>query len=434
MTAETRVIIQRIASILDAKSRILENGWNDRFLSQFQTMATSPSSPNLLSPPNVYGNPFIGLTPLNEFDFQTFISHLLRTVSDTDQYKEGRKLSLIFLSYGITNDLMFAVVLLGLKKDIALGTRPELTLFRAIMTLTENTIARGSIDATSEYARDTDGSIVKIDGLELWRILFILYLSTGRPLKYFPIPGVVLDDSTVKFTEDDMTGFLLYYEDYFIILGTDDDDRQYLDAVNFSGPFKLIQIQSSPEVANVLKGNQKIIRAEPSSTVDLLFNEKGTALRHLKVYTDNAKTIDLTGYQWSMKNILKSLKGGFTDSTVTLSDNSKTYNVDRTILGMFSGYFNTAFKTQVGMGATINTAYRNEFESYLKYLSGQSNGMLDTSNFLNNFAFAQLIGDDYLTLTLIRQLGSDIASLDVTLDEIRKIDKMVGDYVSVIRL
>lgn len=394
-------------------------------------MATSPV---LLSPVNPYGSPFEGLKPLNEFDFQTFIGHLLRTVSDTDLYKDGEKLSLIYLSYSIINELTHAVIMLALRKGIELDTNLETTLFRAILTLIDNTNIRGSIDAVSEYARDTDGSTVKIDGNELWRIMFILYFSTGRPLKYFPIPGVTSNGSTITFTEDDMTGFVVQYGDYFIILGTD-DDQQYLDLVNFSGPFQLQQIASSPALINLLKTNdQKITRGNPFKSVGLLDNDKRIALRHLKVYTDNAATIDLTGYRWSMNNILKSLKGGFTDSIVTLSDNSGTYKVDRTILGMFSSYFNTAFKTAIGTGVTINVAFRNEFESYLSYLSGQPNGMLDTSNFLNNFAFATMIGDDYLALSLIRQLGTDITSLDVSLDQIQKIDKVVGDYVSSVQL
>ena len=389
-------------------------------------MATSPSSPNLLSPPNVYGNPFTGLTPLNEFDFQTFIGYLLRMMSDTEQYKEYKQLQLTYAVWGIKNPLIDMLPIFAQFKGIKLDSNPERTLLRAILTLVANTTARKSIEATVEYVRDVDGSTVKISGPELWGTLFIIYLSTGLPLKYFPA-----ESDSPSFIEAPVSGVII--EGWYIIQGLG-IDQDIVKAINLN-TFGFNEFSVTPErIAELSNDPFKIARKNPLSTVDQLFNEKGTALRHLKVYTDNAKTIDLTNYQWSMKNILKSLKGGFLDSTVTLSDNSKTYNVDRTILGMFSGYFNTAFKTQVGMGATINTAYRNEFESYLKYLSGQSNGMLDTSNFLNNFAFAQLIGDDYLTLTLIRQLGSDIASLDVTLDEIRKIDKMVGDYVSVIRL
>ena len=394
-------------------------------LHYYETMATSPS---LLSPPNVYGNPFIGLTPLNEFDFQTFIGHLLRLASDTKLYMQDKRMTTVYTYYGYTYPLIDMLPSLALRRNVKLAENLENTLFRAIRTLVANTDLRGGISNVVEYVKDIDGSTVKIEGSELWGTLLLIYFSTGRPMKYFPMA-----DLQGTFSEDNTTGRVVEEGDWSLILGVS-DSQPAISAVKFRGSYEYVLYVSNSASLELIEGSSKQKRKNLSSTTDILFNQKGVALRHLKVYTDIALSIDLAGYQWSMKNILKSLKGGFTDSTVTLSYNSKTYNVDRTVLGMFSGYFNTAFKTSVGTSANINVAYKSEFEQYLAYLSGQSNSILDTSEFFNHFSFARAITDDYLALALIRQLGNDIANLNISLDEIQKIDKMVGDYVSVIQL
>lgn len=176
---------------------------------------------------------------------------------------------------------------------------------------------------------------------------------------------------------------------------------------------------------HLLQGNPEMIDVLPTSPTV----QTNSLTKQIKLFVDIASSINIDAY---IEAVHVFANRTFNDAIVKLTDNSKTYNVDRTTLGAFSGYFNTAFKTNVGREVSIDPFYKKPFEAYLNYVDKGSNEILDITDFLANFSFATLIKDDYLSLELLRVLASGLSSLELKDDQAKDIINIVGGYVNAI--
>lgn len=366
-------------------------------------------SPVIINLPKILNvapkDPLIDAVAMTNDEVASFVDSLKRIASKLSTASYGLAYTYILASIAVNRPLNQAIPIWGQKYGI--------------------TLPKDFDEAILSFVKALYGDAGALYNEDIFSLAYILYFSGGWPVQFNPFNS---DD----IVEDSYTGKYLTGENnvYVIFTGHDLDNRGRIWPVAKIFASNGDSQSYHPEVEYKDLGTLGQFPRTNRATYKTLFEEKMIVMADIGKAIEPLLKVDITGYLFTIDKAFAALKGGFLDATVTLSDQSKIYNVDRTILGMFSGYFNTAFKTNVGQQVTVDVRFQFEFEAYLKYLSGVTAPLLATDNILNSLAFASLIKDDYLVITLARALRLTIDQLEITLDQARDLLSLLMKIVA----